>query len=957
VNDEATEVPIAQSRIVTEVAPAAFGDPMASIRPQLPESPPLLAPTLELSNLFQNSEQPSAIDPTLEPPAGKREHQAPPTHATGPVISVVEPNVPQGSSDPPEAHGEAAYQLRRQIGVGGMGEVWEAQQRELGRTVALKRLREGKQSPANVRLFKSEARLTAILDHPNIVTVHELGRDQTGRMFYTMKMIEGTPWSEVIAAGERRTGDGNIVKVELRDHLDILVEVSQAIAFAHSRGVIHRDIKPGNVMIGDYGDIQVVDWGLAVALQPLPALGRAETWTLADLPSSALVCGTPAYMSPETATAQRELIGTATDVYLLGAVLFHLLYDRPPHKGKSVEAVISKAKVNAWVIPDEIPPRLRPWDALLRPVITQALASDPSDRYADAEQFREALREAIRNYESAKVSSRAQEELAEILEQFTNKAPGTPAYPRLAAMIARLEGALDSWPRNLAARQVLAQARLELARQALANGDLALANLSLDAFDRIPTLPEPDPSRVVRRLTVHPVDGTLVNAPRPTDSLVAAGTSNQWVSSAAELGRRTPSSNGSLARTIDAVELARASEISDSGPIQRTRSTSSSLRMGGAASVEIQQETDETLVDEAEHFKATAIRLRHQLATRERSRRLRRISLWIAAGVIGVLGATALYGQRAVYHELSGAHAERDELSKVLLDETANTVEAQLDVLFTPVDGALTTALAWARAGDLDADHPSVLNHHYIPLLHGLETATSALRADTAGNEYMLSRERDGWRTRMTAPVGDHLVYTLGRWTPAGELLAEERTDDLGYDPEAKLWYIGGAELRGQAPPNKGEPQPVFWTPPYRSTTNGLGISISAPAASPSGREFVLAFDVELGGLSSITGNLPRGQVFVLDERLQVLALPRETNELSLERRNELLLTPMIELEDAPISSAAVREWQNRGNDGPFELELGDASDDKYWAYFRKVDKPRRPRVWIGVIVPESHVL
>src|SRR5690606_38415054 len=118
-------------------------------------------------------------------------------------------------------------------------------------------------------------------------------------------------------------------------------EVSQAIAFAHSRGVIHRDIKPANVMIGDYGEVLVVDWGLAVALRPLATLGGAETWTLAELPRSALVCGTPAYMSPETAKAARARIGPATDVYLLGAVLFHVLYGRPPHKGKTVQEVIA----------------------------------------------------------------------------------------------------------------------------------------------------------------------------------------------------------------------------------------------------------------------------------------------------------------------------------------------------------------------------------------------------------------------------------------------------------------------------------------------------------------------------------------------------------------------------------------------------------------------------------------
>src|SRR5690606_35707312 len=337
---------------------------MASIRPELPASPPLVAATVELSGWGER-------DPTLEPNHG-RDHlseRANGTRGSGAcTIPVREPEALASRDD------EAPYELIEQIGEGGMGEVWQARQRALGRVVALKRLRDGKRSAqAIVRQFESEARLTGVLDHPNIVTVHELGRDQTGRVFYTMKLIQGTAWNELLARNKRKTSDGQIVELELRDHLEILLEVSQAIAFAHSRGVIHRDVKLGNVLLGDYGEVLVVDWGLAVALRPLPTLGGAETWTLADLPRSALVCGTPAYMSPETAKAERERIGLPTDVYLLGAVLFHVLYGRPPHKGRSVQEVLSKARVNGWSFPTTaIPRKHEPWDALLRPVITRA---------------------------------------------------------------------------------------------------------------------------------------------------------------------------------------------------------------------------------------------------------------------------------------------------------------------------------------------------------------------------------------------------------------------------------------------------------------------------------------------------------------------------------------------------------------------------------------------------------
>jgi serine/threonine protein kinase len=957
--DDETAVPVAQSRIATEVAPIARGDPMASIRPPLPETPPLLAPTLELSHLVDGSGSAGAHDLTLEPQAGKRAQPAQSTHTPGPVIAVEEPGASAATNDMPEG---AAYHLRRQIGVGGMGEVWEAQQRELGRTVALKRLRDGKQSPANVRLFKSEARLTANLDHPNIVTVHELGRDQSGRVFYTMKMIEGTPWSEVISTGERRTRDGDVVKLELRDHLDILVDVSQAIAFAHSRGVIHRDIKPGNVMIGDYGEIQVVDWGLAVALVPLASLGQAETWTLADLPTSALVCGTPAYMSPETATASRERIGTATDVYLLGAVLFHLLYGRPPHKGKSVDAVIRKAKANAWMIPeDSISGRLKPWDALLRPIINRALASDPADRQANADQFREELHRAIRNYESAKVAARAQEELLELVDH------GTQAYSALSRMISRLEGAIESWPDNFPARQTLARARIALARLALGQGDLSLARVVLEGLRNMPKLPAPEPARVSRRLTLHPVDGTLVSAPRPTDSLVAAGTSNQWVNSVSDLGRNLPSASARLpsgsARLLDATEP---------GPARATTSASARAQLGRASSglgnvpsVEIQQETDESMLDEEQEFANEALRLGNEVERRERGIGRRRRTLNLARVLVVVLSiavaVVVFVGKQALHRERDRAQAERDKLSEVLLDETANTVEAQLDVLFEPVDAALTTAVRWARAGELDSDDPRVLNRYYIPLLSGVKAATSTLRADAAGYEYMLLRQSNGWHTRSTTPGTNETPAGRTRtdWSRTGAL-EEQWLDETDYNPLQRPWYTGGVGLRGHA--TASDPEPVHWTQPYIfATTKDLGISVSAPATSPSGREFVLAFDLVLGDLSRTTSELPSGielgQVFVLDENLQVLALPRETASLAPERRQQLLREPMSELDDAPISSAAVRQWQALGNNGPFKLELGDGIEDNFWVGFRKIDKPHRPRVWIGVVVPESHFL
>ncbi|PRP96334.1 protein kinase domain-containing protein [Enhygromyxa salina] len=955
------DAPVKQSHLPTEAGPVARegGDPMASIRPELSGDPPLVTATVELSQHSARSSN-SELETTYKPPTGSSgEPGEQVTHETGPfLIPVHEPGGAQ--SQPPGAGVDAPYMLLKQIGTGGMGEVWEARQRSLGRPVALKRLRERQDTSRSIQQqFESEARLTGALDHPNIVTVHELGRDQAGRVFYTMKRIEGTAWREVIASGQRRTGDGSVVQVELRDHLDILIEASQAVAFAHSRGIIHRDIKPANVMIGDYGEVLLVDWGLAVALYPLPSLGGVQTGTLASLPRSALVCGTPAYMSPETANAQRERIGPATDVYLLGAVLFHVLYGRPPHHGKTVKQVITKAKVNAWTFPAKIPGRLKPWDALLRPVLNRSLASDSSLRFADAGEFVEALRLAIRNYDSAKIASQAQEQLDAWSEQDVH---GDDSYRILSALIARLEGALESWPSNLAARQTLGQAQLELAKVALTNSDLELAKLSIDAYERLPPLPEPEPDRVSRRLTLHPVDGTLVGAPRPTDSLLAVSSSNQW-SGSAEAPTDTPARKREVAGTIHVESTtgsgARLDRRKEHPTLARLASVAS------VASVQIQQVSTEALRDDELELAATAHRLRQQLSEREQAVQRRRRKLWWAAALAGVLGVCLLVilvvGRIALANQRDRARAERDTISKVLLNETANGVEAQIELHYGPIHGALMTAAWWATDGNFDLDDPQLLNRYFMPLLDGLESASSVLWADAEGNEYMLLRDPTGWRTRSTSASGDRVLRV---WGLHGELL--EPPADVSpatpYDPHTRPWYQGGADLREHARQAvaQAKPRPIFWTEPYRFfTTQELGISVSTPVTSVGGREFVLAFDVKLDDLSRITRRLPegieQGQVFVLDEHLRVLGLPREIPPSSGDP-NDLLLVPITELDAAPLSRAAVLEWSALGRASePFVLDL--MAHGRYWVSVRQITRPDRPKLWIGVVVPESHFL
>ncbi len=223
------------------------------------------------------------------------------------------------------------YELGEEVGRGGMGAVLRARDPHLNRELAVKVLRGGGE-PESLRRFVEEAQVCSQLQHPGIVPVHDLGRLEDGRPFFAMKLVQGRTLAELLRKRAQPADD-------LPRFLDIFGQVCQAVGYAHSRGVIHRDLKPSNVMVGAFGEVQVMDWGLAKVLRPhergAAAFSAVRTVRSAsgDESREGQAMGTPAYMAPEQARGEVDSLDERADVFGLGAILCEILTGRPPFAG------------------------------------------------------------------------------------------------------------------------------------------------------------------------------------------------------------------------------------------------------------------------------------------------------------------------------------------------------------------------------------------------------------------------------------------------------------------------------------------------------------------------------------------------------------------------------------------------------------------------------------------------
>ncbi len=270
------------------------------------------------------------------------------------------------------------YLTRETIGVGGMGEVRLCTDLVIGRDVAMKVMRESKSGSSGLRArFEREARLQGQLEHPAIVPVYDLGGG-----FFTMKRVRGHTLEGILRGLLRE--DTAFASFTLRRLLVAFVQVTQAIAFAHARGVVHRDLKPGNIMLGDFGEVYVLDWGLA------KVLGRSEVVVETeedDMPTRVgsrtahgALLGTPGYMPPEQARGDHDALDARADVYALGAILFEILTLEPLHRRGTLEEVIESTMFGTEARPTVRAPDAKPLPEL-DAVCVRATAVDARDRH------------------------------------------------------------------------------------------------------------------------------------------------------------------------------------------------------------------------------------------------------------------------------------------------------------------------------------------------------------------------------------------------------------------------------------------------------------------------------------------------------------------------------------------------------------------------------------------------
>jgi CRP-like cAMP-binding protein len=301
------------------------------------------------------------------------------------------------SSAPVTATGEVTdrYDNLGEIARGGMGAILKVRDKSLRRHIAMKILEpsDGVKDESRAGLFREEAQITSQLDHPNICPIHEYGRDAVGTNYFTMKVVRGRTLTEII----HDPGYDPANPDSLRGALNALLKVCDALAFAHNKGVLHRDLKPDNIMIGDFGQVYLMDWGVAYLLPQLPAGANPDDRvTVSREGASATdgaIVGTLMYMPPEQ--ARGAVVDVRTDVFGVGAILYEVLTQVPPYYAQNIGDLVLMAQGAGWRPPQEMCGTDLLLPSALCAICERAMAADPSNRYPDVAALKKELEDFL----------------------------------------------------------------------------------------------------------------------------------------------------------------------------------------------------------------------------------------------------------------------------------------------------------------------------------------------------------------------------------------------------------------------------------------------------------------------------------------------------------------------------------------------------------------------------------
>ncbi len=294
---------------------------------------------------------------------------------------------------PAKVYPTTPYAVFASIAKGGKANIFSCKDLHLARTICYKSLRpEIAAHPVEQRRFLREARVTAMLQHPSTVPVYELGRDNRGYLYFTMKLVRGYTLGEMLDPKYRS-------RYDLAQLMEVVLQVARGLDFAHEHGVVHRDIKPANLLVGPAGEVLILDWGLAKIWSRDGSSADPPSDAVADVDAADLgltgqgkLQGTVVYMSPEQIRRDADIDGRS-DVYSLGAVLYEILTGRTPHgePGERVDTVIEKVQHDEPRRPSQVAKFAVP--KRIEEICMRCLRKDPGARYASAEAVVRELRE------------------------------------------------------------------------------------------------------------------------------------------------------------------------------------------------------------------------------------------------------------------------------------------------------------------------------------------------------------------------------------------------------------------------------------------------------------------------------------------------------------------------------------------------------------------------------------